>query len=93
MYFGLPALSNALGIQISAQRASHDMLSYSRHYSARDSCLVWKEGKDAEKGEWDFKFDGGVEVAFRLDKSIASVFEAAVKRDLDAGFGIAAAAL
>ena len=54
---------------------------------------VWKEGKDAEKGEWDFKFDGGVEVAFRLDKSIASVFEAAVKRDLDAGFGIAAAAL
>lgn len=54
---------------------------------------VWRDGKNGSKGEWDFTYDGGVEIAFRLDKSIAGVFESAVRRDLGSGFGVAAAAL
>lgn len=47
---------------------------------------IWKEGKDRHTGEWDLTYDGGLEVAFRLDRSIAASFQEAVRRDLELGF-------
>ncbi|CAL1709917.1 unnamed protein product [Somion occarium] len=43
--------------------------------------------KGVGEGKWDHSLDGGIEAAFRLDKSIADTFQARIKQELQQGVG------